>query len=67
MQSLGTDFEGAWEVGIQGPQTSASKRGLECFKFLKVPKTSYLLFKIIVISFKGLGLFFKMLPMTKEI
>lgn len=40
---------------------------LECFRFLKVPKTSYLLFKIIVINFKGLGLFFKMLPMLEEI
>ena len=67
MQSLGTDFEGAWEVGIHGPQTSGSKQGLECFRFLKVPKTFYLLFKSIVFNFKDLELFFKMLPMPEEI
>jgi len=67
MQSLGTDFEGAWEVGIHGPQTSGSKQGLECFRFLKVPKTFYLLSQIILFNFKGLGLLFKMLPMPEEI
>ena len=67
VQSLGTDCEGAWEVGIQGPQTSGSKQGLECFRFLKVPRTFYLLSKIIVFNFNRLGLFFKMLPMPEEI
>ena len=65
VQSLGTDCKGAWEVGIQGPQTSGSKQ--ECFRFLKVPRTFHLLSKIIVFNFKGSGLFFKMLPMPEEI